>query len=59
MKNFKKFKESPLTPFLTAFPDIPADIEHIVEEDSLVVVFLNFTATHKGHFREDHLQTKQ
>ncbi len=50
-EKFKKFKESSLTPFLTAIPDIHADIEHIVEGDSLVVVFLNFTATHKWVFQ--------
>ncbi|MBA3977467.1 MAG: ester cyclase [Nitrosopumilus sp.] len=50
-EKFKKFKESSLTPFFTAFPDIHADIEHIVEEDNLVVVFLNFTATHRGVFQ--------
>lgn len=50
-EKFKKFRESSLTPFLAAFPDIHADIEHIVEEDSLVVVFLSFTATHKGIFQ--------
>jgi len=50
-EKFKKFKESSLTPFFTAFPDIHADIEHIVGEDNLVVVFLNFTATHRGVFQ--------
>ena len=49
-KEFKQFKES-LTPFFTAFPDIHANIEHIVAEDNLVVVFLNFTGTHKGEFQ--------
>ena len=49
-KEFKQFKES-LTPFFTAFPDIHANIEHIVAEDNLVVVFLNFTGTHKEEFQ--------
>jgi predicted ester cyclase len=49
-EEFKQFKES-LTPFFTAFPDIHANIEHIVAEDNLVVVFLNFTGTHKGEFQ--------
>ena len=49
-KEFKQFKES-LTLFFTAFPDIHANIEHIVAEDNLVVVFLNFTGTHKGEFQ--------
>ena len=48
---FKQFKESSLTPFFTAFPDVHAEIEHIVAEDSLVVVFLNFTGTHTGVFQ--------
>ena len=34
-----------------AFPDIHANIEHIVAENDLVVVFLNFTGTHKGEFQ--------
>jgi len=33
------------------FPDIQAKIEHIVAENDLVVVFLNFTGTHKGEFQ--------
>src|SRR5215204_632263 len=49
-KEFKQFKES-LTPFFTAFPDIHANIEHIVAENDLVVVFLNWTGTHKGEFQ--------
>ncbi|MDW0245775.1 MAG: ester cyclase, partial [Nitrososphaeraceae archaeon] len=32
------------------FPDIHANIEHIIAENDLVVVFLNFTGTHKGEF---------
>jgi predicted ester cyclase len=40
-----------LSDFFTAFPDVHADIEYIVTEDSLVVVFLNFTGTHKGLFQ--------
>jgi predicted ester cyclase len=46
-EGFKQF----LSEFFTAFPDIHANIEHIVAENDLVVVFLNFTATHKGEFR--------
>jgi predicted ester cyclase len=44
------FKQS-LNALFTAFPDIHADIEHIVAENDLVVVFLNFTGTHKGEFQ--------
>ena len=44
------FKQS-LSALFTAFPDIHANIEHIVAENDLVVVFLNFTGTHKGEFQ--------
>ena len=46
-EGFKQF----LSEFFTAFPDVHANIEHIVAEDSLVIVFLNFTGTHKGIFQ--------
>ena len=46
-EGFKQF----LSEFFTAFPDVHADIEYIVAEDSLVVVFLNFIGTHKGLFQ--------
>ena len=46
-EGFKQF----LSDFFTAFPDVHADIEHIVTEDNLVIVFLNFTGTHKGIFQ--------
>jgi predicted ester cyclase len=46
-KGFKQF----LSAFFTAFPDIHTNIEHIVAENDLVVVFLNFTGTHKGEFQ--------
>ena len=46
-EGFKQF----LSEFFTAFPDVHADIEHIVVEDNLVIVFLNFTGTHKGIFQ--------
>jgi steroid delta-isomerase-like uncharacterized protein len=39
------------TPFFSAFPDIHATIEHIVAENSVVLVFLNWTGTHKGEFQ--------
>jgi steroid delta-isomerase-like uncharacterized protein len=44
---FKQF----LREFFTAFPDVHTDIEHIVAENDLVVVFLNGTGTHKGEFQ--------
>jgi|SRR5919108_6013928 predicted ester cyclase len=34
-----------------AFPDIHTKIEHIVAENDLVAVYLNFTGTHKGEFQ--------
>ncbi|HET6716578.1 MAG TPA: ester cyclase [Nitrososphaeraceae archaeon] len=44
------FKQS-LNALFTAFPDIHAEIEHIIAENDVVVVFLNFTGTHKGEFQ--------
>jgi predicted ester cyclase len=44
------FKQS-LNALFTAFRDIHANIEHIVAENDIVVVFLNFTGTHKGGFQ--------
>ena len=44
------FKQS-LNALFTAFPDIHANIEHIVAENDIVVVFLHFTGTHKGEFQ--------
>jgi steroid delta-isomerase-like uncharacterized protein len=37
--------------FFTAFPDSHATIEHIIGEDDNVLVFLNWTGTHKGEFQ--------
>ena len=54
-KGFKQF----LSEFFTAFPDIHADIEHVVAENDLVVVFLNFTGTHKGEYQERPSTNKQ
>jgi steroid delta-isomerase-like uncharacterized protein len=44
------FKQS-LSAQFKAFPDIHTKIEHIVAENDLVVVYLNFTGTHKGEFQ--------
>lgn len=33
---------------ISAFPDLHVDIAHILAEHNLVLVFLNFTGTHKG-----------
>jgi predicted ester cyclase len=40
-----------LSEFFTVFPDIHANIEHIIAENDLVVIFLNGTGTHKGEFQ--------
>jgi predicted ester cyclase len=46
-EGFKQF----LSEFFTAFPDSNTNIEHIIAENDLVVVFLNGTGTHKGQFQ--------
>jgi predicted SnoaL-like aldol condensation-catalyzing enzyme len=38
-------------PFFSAFQDVHATIEHILAENSVVLVFLNWTGTHKGQFQ--------
>jgi steroid delta-isomerase-like uncharacterized protein len=45
-EGFKRF----LTDFLNAFPDWRANIEHVVAENNLVMVFLNGSGTHKEEF---------
>ncbi len=47
-ESFRQF----LTDFLEAFPDWRANIEHLVAENNLVVVFLYGSGTHKGEFHE-------
>ncbi|MGI8834318.1 MAG: ester cyclase [Nitrososphaeraceae archaeon] len=44
------FKQS-LSAHFKAFPNIQAKIEHKVVENDIMVVFLNFTGTHKGEFQ--------
>ena len=34
-----------------AFPDMHGTVEHMLAEDNLVVVYLNWTGTHKGVFQ--------
>src|SRR5918999_6258233 len=46
-EGFKQF----LSDFFRAFPDNHTNIEHIISENDLVVVFLNGTGTHKGVFQ--------
>jgi predicted ester cyclase len=43
---FKQF----LTDFFKAFPDWQANIEHVIAENELVVIFLNGSGTQKGEF---------
>jgi steroid delta-isomerase-like uncharacterized protein len=50
MQEKEGFKQS-LSAQFKAFPDIRTKIEHIVAENDLVVVYLNFTGTHKGEFK--------
>jgi predicted ester cyclase len=40
-----------LTALFSSFPDLHVTIEHIIAENNFVVVFLNFTGTHKGEFQ--------
>ena len=49
-KTTEEFKKS-LSNQFTAFPDIQVKIEHMVAENDFVVVFLNFSATHKREFK--------
>lgn len=49
-KSGEGFK-SMLTEFFKAFPDWRANIEHIVAENNLVMIFLNGKGTHRGDFR--------
>lgn len=51
------FKESLRAQF-KAFPNIQVKIEHILAENDLVIVFLNFTGTHTGEFRNAPNQQK-
>jgi predicted ester cyclase len=37
--------------FFSAFPDVHATIENIISENSVVLVYLNWTGTHKGEFQ--------
>jgi predicted ester cyclase len=39
-----------LTTLFSGFPDIHVNIEHILAENDFVLVFLNFTGTHRGEF---------
>lgn len=46
-EGFKQF----FKPFFSAFPDSHTTIEHIVGQDNLVLVFLNWAGTQKGEFQ--------
>jgi predicted ester cyclase len=52
------FKQS-LKALFTAFPDIHVNIEHIVAENDVIVVFLISLAHIRGNFKECHQQTKK
>jgi predicted ester cyclase len=43
---YKKY----LTALFSGFPDLHVNIEHILAENNLVLLFLNFVGTHKGQF---------
>jgi predicted ester cyclase len=45
-ESFKKF----LTALFSGFPDLHVNIEHILAENNYVLVFLNFTGTHRGQY---------
>ena len=49
-KRSEEFKEF-LSAFFKAFPDWHANIEQIVAENNLVVIFLNGSGTHQGEFQ--------
>jgi predicted ester cyclase len=48
-KTPESFKKS-LTALFSGFPDLHVKIEHILAENDFVLVFLNFSGTHKGQF---------
>jgi predicted ester cyclase len=48
-KTPESFKKS-LAALFSGFPDIHVNIEHILAENDLVVIFLNFSGTHRGQF---------
>ena len=39
-----------ITSFLAPFPDLAADVRHLVQEGDLVSVWLSYTATHQSEF---------
>lgn len=46
-KTTESFKKS-LTALFSGFPDLRVSIEHILAENNFVLVFLNFTGTHRA-----------
>jgi predicted ester cyclase len=48
-KTSESFKKS-LGALLSGFPDLHVNIGHILAENNFVLVFLNFTGTHRGEF---------
>ena len=49
-KTPESFKKS-LAALFSGFPDIHVNIEHILAENDFVLIFLNFSGTHKGDFK--------
>ena len=45
--------------FFKAFPDWHSNVEQIVAEGNLVVIFLNGTGTHQENFKECQRRTEQ
>ena len=48
-KTPESFKKS-LTALFSGFPDLHVNIEHILAENNFVLVFLNFTGTHRAQY---------
>jgi predicted ester cyclase len=40
-----------LTTLFSGFPDLYVSIEHILAENNFVLVFLNFTGTHRAQYK--------
>ena len=42
--------KSSIAGFLAPFPDLHAELRHVVQEDDLVSVWVSYTGTHRGDF---------
>jgi steroid delta-isomerase-like uncharacterized protein len=47
--DLNELKES-VGSFLAAFPDLTPDVQHLVQEDDMISVWLVYTATHEADF---------